>query len=250
MRQFLKKLTVIGFVMVFICTALVAPAREAQAASVKKPSFEKSKMVVFYGGPNRYSNSLNFKNVSKKAVISEVKFSNSSVLMQSGMISENKGISCLPMKPGTCTVSCSVKQNGKTYKLKCKITVKKANPFKYVKIDKKNIYKNGAGNLYNHYTTKASVTVSFKLNKGWKVAKLYTNDHNSNGTMSKDKAFKNGGKIKIRKSYSSLKIDVKNSKGEVYRYLILLHRTSGKNSSASNQKALSQFTVTELGIVE
>lgn len=249
MKQ-LKRLMVIVFVLVFMCSTLLVPSKEVWAAKAKKPVFEKSSVVFFYGGTRSYSNSLEFKNVSKKAVISSVRFSNPAVLKQSGMINENKGIYCIPVKPGTCTVSCSVKQNGKTYKLKCKVTVKKANPFKYVKIDGKNIYKMGAGNLYEHYTAKASSVVSFKLNKGWKVAKLFTNDHNSNGTMSKDKVFKNGGRVKIKKSYSSVKIDVKNSKGEVYRYLILLHKISGKSSSKSNQKVMSQFIITELGRVE
>ena len=46
--------------------------------------------------------------------------------------------------------------------------------------------------------------------------------------MTKDKKMKNGDSVKIQKEYTSVKIDVENSKGEVYRYLIILTRKSGK----------------------
>ena len=50
-----------------------------------------------------------------------------------------QGIDCRPLKAGKCKISCKVKQGGKTYTLSKNITVKKADPFSYVKLNGKNV---------------------------------------------------------------------------------------------------------------
>lgn len=62
---------------------------------------------------------------------------------------------------------------------------------------------------------------------------------------------KNGDSVKIQKEYTSVKIDVENSKGEVYRYLIILTRKSGKAGMKAALGAQSgpEIDITELGQV-
>lgn len=62
---------------------------------------------------------------------------------------------------------------------------------------------------------------------------------------------KNGDSVKIQKEYTSVKIDVENSKGEVYRYLIILTRKSGKAGMKAAPGAQSdpEIDITELGQV-
>ena len=78
-------------------------------------------------------------NVSSKAKVTNIKFSNPSVLEYAGMHNVNQGIDCRPLKAGKCKISCKVKQGGKTYTLSKNITVKKADPFSYVKLNGKNV---------------------------------------------------------------------------------------------------------------
>lgn len=217
--------------IVTISTLLIAFPLETQASKRRKPSFEKKSYVLFYADPKgtAYINSLKLKNVSKKAVITDIKCSNAKILDDVRFSSKSNAIFCKTIKQGTCTVSCTVKQRGKKHNIKCKVTVKKANPFKYVKINGKNVYKDGKNNLCRYRTSKKSAVIEFGLNEGWEVKRLFSNDHMYMGKTSKDREIKNGDKVKIRKSYTTVKLDVANSLGEVYRYLILLHGKAVKN---------------------
>lgn len=84
--------------------------------------------------------------------------------------------------------------------LSTNITVKKADPFSYVKLNGKNVYKNGTGKLCNYWSDKSKVKVSYKLKKGWKLKTMYSNDHyrdskKSKYVMTKDKKLKNGSSV-------------------------------------------------------
>ena len=88
------------------------------------------------------------------------------------------------------------------------------------------------------------------------IEKNVSNDHYRDSktlryTMTKDKKMKNGDSVKIQKEYTSVKIDVENSKGEVYRYLIILTRKSGKAGMKAAPGAQSdpEIYITELGQV-
>ena len=59
---------------------------------------------------------------------------------------------------------------------------------------------------------------------------------------------KNGDSVKIQKEYTSVKIDVENSKGEVYRYLIILTRKAGMKAAPGAQSD-PEIDITELGQV-
>ena len=88
------------------------------------------------------------------------------------------------------------------------------------------------------------------------MGKMFSNDRYRDSktlryTMTKDKKMKNGNSVKIQKEYTSVKIDVENSKGEVYRYLIILTRKSGKAGMKAAPGAQSdpEIDITELGQV-
>lgn len=246
-------------VFALLCTLFVVmPGEQTFAAGKKKPAFEQTKRTLFLGNESSYTEILSFTNVSTKAKVTNIKFSDPAVLKQGDLYQNNQGIYCRTLKTGKCTVSCKVKQGGKTYKLSMTVTVKKANPFSYVKIDGKNVYQGGTSKLCGHYTTsKSSVKVSYKLKSGWKLKKMYSNYHYKDAstgmyTMTKDKTVKNGGKVSLKKEYTSVKIDVQNSKGEVYCYLITLYKTSAKSASlkkAGMGKAEPEICITELGQV-
>lgn len=244
-------------VFALLCTLLlVVPQEHVMAASKKVPAFDKTKQIVFIGDEDSYVDSIKFVNVSSKAKVTNIKFSNPSVLEYAGMHNVNQGIDCRPLKAGKCKISCKVKQGGKTYTLSKNITVKKADPFSYVKLNGKNVYKGGTAKICSYFSDKFKVKVSYKLKKGWKLKKMFSNDHYRDSktlryTMTKDKKMKNGDSVKIQKEYTSVKIDVENSKGEVYRYLIILTRKSGKAGMKAAPGAQSdpEIYITELGQV-
>ena len=62
------------------------------AASKKVPAFDKTKQIVFVGDEDSYVDSIKFVNVSSKAKVTNIKFSNPSVLEYAGMHNVNQGI--------------------------------------------------------------------------------------------------------------------------------------------------------------
>ena len=155
---------------------------------------------------------------------------------------------------GEGTTKISFQYAGKT--LTQKITVRKyKNPCKLLKIGKTNYAKcfNKSGH-YNHNKRTKNVTgkITIKPKKGWKLKTMYSNDHyrdskKSKYVMTKDKKLKNGSSVKIQKGYTSVKIDVQNPKGEVYRYLIILNRKT--NVKAAGAQSEPEIYITELGQV-
>lgn len=244
-------------VFALLCTLLLmVPQEHAMAASKKVPAFDKTKQTVFLGDEDSYVDSIKFVNVSSKAKVTNIKFSNPSVLEYAGMYNVNQGIDCRTLSTGKCKITCKVKQGGKTYTLSKNITVKKANPFSYVKLNGKNVYEGGTAKMCRYSSDKSKIKVSYKLKKGWKLKKMFSNDHYRDSktlryTMTNDKKLKNGASVKIQKEYTSVKIDVENSKGEVYRYLIMLNRKSGKAGMKAVPDAQSdpEIYITELGRV-
>ena len=163
------------------------------------------------------------KNVKKTAKVTKVRSSNQKVLT----VKYNSYLNCIyyyPKQTGKAVISCVVKQNGKKYKLKTTVFVKKADPFQHIMIDGANVYKaGGEENLYKFYTDEKNVRISFRLNKGWKLKQVYYNYH-TDGKVSKNYKYKAGKKIKLKGDYVSVKIDAKNKKGDVYRYLICIYK--------------------------
>lgn len=73
-------------VFALLCTLLlVVPQEHAMAASKKVPAFAKTKQIVFVGDEDSYVDSIKFVNVSSKAKVTNIKFSNPSVLEYAGL---------------------------------------------------------------------------------------------------------------------------------------------------------------------
>lgn len=223
MKKMKRASLLLATVTIMICTCLFT-AKNVEAAQ-KAPKFEKAKIDCFVvkNDPKNFFYSLNILNLKDSAVITNVK-SNNKKILDTEYSKGNKYIKIVPKKAGKAVVSCTVKQNGKTYKLKKTVSVYKENPFKSIQINKKQVYKKGY-NLTKFYTNKKKVKVSFELENGWKIKRMYYNYHNYKGkVMTKDKKIKNGDTIKIGKgSHTSVKIDAVNSKGQVFRYLVMLY---------------------------
>ena len=193
-------------------------------AAVKAPKMKESSVSTFLADQgNSFVYSVQIKNLKKDARVTKVRSSNTNVLT----VKYNSYLNCIyyyPKNTGKAVISCVVKQNGKKYKLKTTVWVKKADPFQSIEINEENIYKIGGGeNLYNLYTGLKKVRVDFQLSDGWKLKQAHYNYH-TDGIVSKDYKFKSGEKIEIKGDYVSLKIDVKNKKGDVYRYLICIYK--------------------------
>ncbi len=223
MKKMKKFSLMLAAFAVMICASLFM-VKDVEAAA-KAPKLVKSKVDVFLvnENANNYYYSVNISNLKEDAVVTSVKSSNTSVFTV-GYYNGNSFIQIKPHKTGKAVVSCTVKQNGKTYHLKRTVKVYKGKPIKTVKVNGKKVYKSGS-NCVDFYTPKKNVKISFKLNSGWKIKRLYYNYHNYKGKlMTKNYNIKNGAKIKIGKgSHTSVKIDAVNKKGQIFRYLIMLY---------------------------
>ena len=195
-------------------------------AAQKAPKFEKLEISTFLTKPgHNFINTIEIKNLASKAKVMKVKSSNQDVLT----VEYNPGTNYIrytPKKVGTAVISCRVKQNGKTYKLKKQIKVLKADPFKSITVNGKQVYKKRSNVVYYYSMTKKA-NVSFELKDGWTLKRMYYNYHDKK--MSKNFKMKNGEKIKVKGKgkgkHTSVKIDVKNKDGEVFRFVICLYQS-------------------------
>lgn len=194
------------------------------SAAEKAPKFKTLPVSTYLSEQEKgFVYSVQLKNVKKNAKVTKVRSSNKKVLT----VKYNSYLNCIyyyPKKTGKAVISCMVRQNGKKYRLKTTILVKKADPFQSISIDRENVYKvGGSENLYNLYTDKKNVRIAFQLSKGWKLKQAYYNYH-TNGKISKKYKLKNNEKIKVQGDYVSVKIDATNKKGDIYRYLICIYK--------------------------
>ncbi len=99
-----------------------------------------------------------------------------------------------PKKAGKATITCKIKQNGKTYTSKCKWTLLKyQNPFAKFKIGSKDYTKKF--NKTNNCSIKISYKarkLEIKMKKGYKITQLYKRPY-----LYMWEKIKNGRKIKI-----------------------------------------------------
>ena len=123
------------------------------------------------------------------------------------------------IKEGTAKVNVTVKVNGKTYKKTCTYTfVKYTNPFKTLKIGKKNLTsyyaKKPEPNLYG-VVSRLSGKLTYSLKAGYKVEKIeYSRFVNANNGSIKMYSIKKGQKLP--KDFLALFIKLKNTKNNAY----------------------------------
>lgn len=226
MKQ-IKRISLIVIACMVMLGMSVCMTNDAKA-SQKAPKFEKNEFFTFLVKQKRsYIYPLNIIHLDSRAKVTKVKSSNNDILTveyEPG----TKYIKYFPKKTGTSVVSCTVKQNGKTYKLKKTIKVLKADPFKSITVNGKQIYRKKSNVIY-YYSMKKNVRVSFELKDGWTLKKMYYNYHQGK-KISKNHKMKNGGKLKIKGEgkgkHTSVKIDVQNKEGEIFRFVICLYKHS------------------------
>lgn len=225
----MKKIKRISLIL-FACAVMLGISfgmTKDTAAAQKAPKFEKAEISTFLTKPKHsFVYTINIKNLSSDAKVTRVRSSNKNVLTAEYNPNATY-IKYTPKRVGTAVVSCIVKQKGKTYKLKQTIRVLKADPFKSITVNGKQVYQKGS-NLIHYFSMAKKVRVSFELKDGWTLKRMYYNYHDKK--MSKNFKMKNGEKIKIKGKgngkHTSVKIDVQNKDGEVFRFLICLYQNS------------------------
>ena len=146
----------------------------------------------FYSELDGYSKDMTFKNI---------KSSNKKVCIADYDTSESKEYYRVVFKsPGYATVSGDVYKSGKlvgTFTQKVTL-LKYKNPFKKLKIGKKNFAKYFKKKLQPNIKLKkaAKAKIKVKLKKGFKLGEIYTSHAKKNGSLN-NKIVKNGSKIKI-----------------------------------------------------
>lgn len=191
-----KKKRILLTIMLF-CIALFGATLTGEAAS-KKPSCAKTKTayyrLLFKGSSSGYDGykinsgntlditGIKIKNLSKNAKVTNVKSSNPKIAVAKYEGSFYQGLRVyLPwkngkysLKEGTTTISCTVKQNGKSYKLSCRYTVKKTpSPLKSFKINGKQYTSKFKGNQTLNIKTGKTAKISFTRNKNVKSLKVF-----------------------------------------------------------------------------
>ncbi len=152
---------------------------------------------------------------ANNAKILKAKSSNPKIVTAS-INSDRKSCGCYTPQKGTATVTYTLKENGKTYKLKQKVVVTDKYPFEKLEVNNKSLMKN----LQNVHQMpvlhkKKSFTIKWKLKKGWK-AKRVTNESNGKEVKS------NSTKVSLKgKDFSAVSFTFEDKDGHTYQSYIL-----------------------------
>ena len=149
------------------------------------------------------------------AKLLRVKSSNQNVARVS-VNKDGKSGGCHTGKKGNATITYTLKENGKTYKLKQKIVVTDNYPFEKLKVNKKNVIKS-LKNLHSDSAVhkKKSYTVKWKLKKGWKVQRAM-----NESTWKEAKS--NSTKVNLKgKDFSAIAFNFVDKDGHVYMNYII-----------------------------
>ena len=200
-----------GSFLLCLMAAVLLPGFTSEAAS-KKPVCAKSQTVYIYDtkysqmADTVYSGYIYIKNLDSKAKITNIKSSNKKIRAYYVNNSFQK-MNALSIEPANVTstnrvksgekakITFTVKQNGKSYKLSCRLTFKKApSPVKTLKIGNKNYASAFKGKSDKTIKISGSkVKISMKAASGFKIGKIQASY--SNG---KTKKIKNGSKISTK----------------------------------------------------
>lgn len=221
MKNFKKCLSVLLAFVIMLNAFLAVPA-EAEAASSSKPSFSSSTVTAFVC--TNHSWGMAVQNLGDGKVTS-VKSNKPKVV---SVTKNSYGFSYTVLKAGTATITCKVKKDGKNYSLKVKIKAKKEAPFSYIRVAGKNVYKGNeyvSNFVYGKYGSTAKI--EWKLKSGWKLVKAsYCSfkKGQSGYSDSKAKTLKNKGKAKLGTGGAWIDFKVKNSKGEILTYRVIIYK--------------------------
>ncbi len=211
------KKRVLNTVLLFaICfCAFWMTSTKVQAADPKYTPMRKTILVC-----TNHSWGGSVQNLDNGKIIS-VKSSKPKVLSVSFQKGSNS-LSYSGLKAGKSVITVKVKKGGKTYTLKSTVRVVADKPFKYIKYNNKNIYKNNEYRSNFQHGLKSGKKLTWKMKKGYKVTKA---QYVISGSGSSYKKVKNGQKMKIVKNKTTwVSYEIKTPKGYKVEYRVLLNR--------------------------
>ena len=212
----MKKLK--GIICSFVaCLMVLLAVPTAVSAAAKTPVCPKEMTLQYYRSyindmeqPTGGSGYIYIKNLSRNAKITNVKSSNkhytatrvkglNAILVEETQKSQRN--MKYDVKDGETTkLSFTVKQNGKSYRLSCKVTFKAHEPvFKTFKLGSKDLTSLASGNWsvrYKNVPRKGKVKVQIQTTKNYKIDSIVVSYRN--GEKFTTKKIKNGAKISLK----------------------------------------------------
>jgi Bacterial Ig-like domain (group 2). len=188
MKQLKRSISALLVLAMVISSFIVRPL---EVNAEEKPSVFFEDYCEYYF-PDMSTKSTTISGLEKDAKVS-LKSSNKKVVSVKYDKKSNT-VLMSPKKAGKATITCKIKQNGKTYTSKCKWTLLKyQNPFAKFKIGSKDYTKKF--NKTNNCSIKISYKarkLEIKMKKGYKITRLYKRPY-----LYMWEKIKNGRKIKI-----------------------------------------------------
>ena len=203
------------------CLLVILAVPTAVSAAAKKPVCPKTQTLPFYRcyingmeqGAGAGSGYIYIKNLSKNAKITKVKSSNKDYTAE-----RVKGLNAIlvhatdnyrgnyEVKDGETTkISFTVKQNGKSYRLSCKVTFKRHEAvFKTFKVGSKNFTSMASGNWCvrnKNVSRKGKVKIQIQTTKNYKIDAIDVTYRNGEDNYT-TKRIKNGAKISLKNAVS------------------------------------------------
>ncbi|WP_099470014.1 hypothetical protein [Konateibacter massiliensis] len=227
----LKKSTIAAVLtFIFILAASILPADSALAAT--KPSLNSTSGTVFM----YTEDSIYVKNIP--AGLESISWSSSNKSVLKVKSNAKTGVECtlLPQKSGTATVTCTIVSSEKTYNLTCKITVKKASPFKKIYIDGKNKYKSKTSSITYNTTSSSKIKVTSKLASGWKLVGAEYQVFNTATSAKSVVDIPSNNKVPIGKYMTKVYFTAMNDDNEYFVYTVILKKTVSETAKPSFSK--------------
>lgn len=225
-----KVLAILMFVFVLVAGTFL-PSTKA-LASEKKPTLSSDEGTVFM----YTEDSLTVEHIPSG--LQKISWDSSNEAVLKVKSNSKTGVTCTltPKKTGTSTVTCTVVSLDKTYTLKSKITVKKANPFKKIYINNKNNYKSKKSSITYNTEGTSKIKVTTKLNKGWKLVSKEYEVYNTEGIIKKSGKVPSNNKVPVGKYQTKVYFTVQNNSNESFTYTVVINRTVSPTAKPSFSK--------------
>lgn len=220
MRYFKKSKILAALMFAFVLVAgTFLPSNTALAKEVK-PSLNSTEGTVFLFTED----TLTVENIPSGLQKISWDSSNNAVLKVKS--NSKTGVECrlLPQKTGSATVTCTVETTDKNYTLECKITVKKANPFKKIYINDQNKIKAKTSTITYESEGTGKVKVTTKMNKGWSLVSKEYQVYNSETNVASSKDVPSNNKVPVGKYQTIVKLTAQNDDNESFTYSVVIKK--------------------------
>jgi len=231
--RYLKKsklLTILMFAFV-VAAGTFLPSNTAFAAETKPVLNSTSGTVFMYT-----EDTLTVEDIP--AGLEKISWSSSDKAVLKVKSNSTTGVECrlLPQKTGSATVTCTVVTSAKTYSLTCKITVKKASPFKKIYINDKNKYKSKTSSITYESEGTSKVKVTAKLNSGWDLVSKEYDVYSTATNITSTKDVPSNNKVPVGKYQTVVRFTATNEDNESFTYSVVIKRVISPTSKPSFAK--------------